>query len=119
MAVLLVHVVTGLNRLVGADQPLLSNAEWLYAFLLTLVADLSRLFLTVLGVAVFLGFLRARLHLQLADLLWLEMAVLLLDWEGKDVGELLAIPVHVSLAHLNLDLSRDIVTVLGWLPVAD
>merc|ERR1711982_223311 len=116
MAVLLVHVVTCLNRLVGADQPLLRIAEWLYAFLLTLVADLSRLFLTVLGVAVFLGFLRARLHLQLADLLRLEMAVLLLDWEGEDVGELLTIPVHVSLAHLHLDLSWDIVAILSGFP---
>merc|ERR1711942_66546 len=46
------------------------------------------------------------------------MAVLLLHWEGEDVRELLAVSVHVSLANLDLDLSRDVVTRLCRLPVA-
>ena len=85
MAILLVHVVAGLYRLVGADQPFLGVAHGLDALLLALVADFPGLFLTVLGVAVLLGLLRASLHLKLTDLLRFEMAVLLLHWEGKDV----------------------------------
>merc|ERR1711970_116818 len=46
------------------------------------------------------------------------MTVLLFDWEGEDVRELLAVPVHVSLTNLHLNLSGDIVTTLCWLPVA-
>merc|ERR1711942_124946 len=144
--------------LVSADHPLLSIAQWLSAFLLALVADLSGLLLAVLDVAVLLGFLGTSLHLELIDLLWLEtvdlllnwedlsgllLAVLdvavllgflrtslhlelvdllrlekvdlLLNWEGEAIGELLAIPVYVSLAHLSLGLSRNVLTVLGWL----
>ena len=33
------------------------------------------------------------------------MTILLLNWEGEDVGELLAIPVHISLANLHLNLT--------------
>merc|ERR1719420_1441226 len=47
------------------------------------------------------------------------MAVLLLNWEGEDVGELLAVPVHVSLANLDLDLPRNVVTSLSRFPAAD
>merc|ERR1712201_52841 len=119
VAVLLVHVIAGLLRLVGTDQPLLGVAQRLNGFLLALVTDLPGLLLAVLGVAVLLGLLRASLHLKLADLLGLEMAVLLLNWEGEDVGELLAVPVHVSLANLDLDLSGDVVTILSWLSVAN
>merc|ERR1712098_447052 len=118
MAVLLVSIVAGLDGFISADKPLLSVTHGLDALLLALVADLSWLLLAVLGVAVLLRLLRASLHLQLTDLLWFEVAVLLLNWEGEDIGELLAVPVHVSLADLDLDLSRDVVTILGWLPVA-
>merc|ERR1712013_746338 len=105
VAILLVHVITGLLRLVGADQPLLSVTQGLDAFLLALITDLPGLLFAVLGVAVLLGLLRASLHLKLADLLRFKVTVLLLNWEGEDVGELLAVPVHVSLANLDLNLS--------------
>ena len=85
VAVLLIHVITGLLGLVGAAQPLLGVTQRLDGFLLTLIADLPGLLLAVLGVAVLLCLLGASLHLQLADLLGLEMAVLLLHWEGEDV----------------------------------
>merc|ERR1719350_801892 len=74
--------------------------------------DLPGLLLAVLGVAVLLGLLWTGLLLQLADLLGLEVAVLLLHWEGEDVGEFLAISVNISLAHFYLDLSGDVVAVL-------
>merc|ERR1711942_194152 len=119
MAVLLVNVVAGLNRLIGADQPFLDVAHGLDAFLLALVTDLPGLFLAVLGVAVLLGLLGASLHLKLTDLLGLEVAVLHLHWEREDIGELLAVPVYVSLANLDLDLSWDVVTILGRFPTAD
>merc|ERR1712013_697520 len=100
MAVLLVLVPASLLGLVAADQPVLHYTDWLQRLLLALVTDLPGLLLAVLGVAVLLGLLRTSLHLQLTALLWFKMTVLLLDWEGEDVGELLAIPVHVSLANL-------------------
>ena len=70
--------------------------------LFALVADLPGLLLAVLGVAVLLSLLWTSLHLQLANFLWLEVAVLLLDWEGEDVGELFAVPVDIGLAYLDL-----------------
>merc|ERR1711982_267988 len=119
VAILLVLIPASLLRLVGADQPRLHRAHRLESLLLALVTDLPGLLLAVLGVAVLLGLLRASFHLQLADLLRLEMAVLLLHWEGEDVGELLAVPVHVCLANLNLDLSWDVVTILSRFSAAD
>merc|ERR1712243_119500 len=119
VAVLLVLVPAGLLRLVGADQPVLHDTHWLQRLLLALVADLPGLFLAVLGVAVLLGLLWASLHFQFTDLLGLKVAVLLLDWEREDVGELLAVPVHVSLANLHLDLSWNVVTILSRFPAAD
>merc|ERR1711942_40903 len=119
MAVLLVLIPASFLRLVGADQPVLHHTNWLQGLLLALVTDLPGLLLAVLGVAVLLGLLRASLHLQLTDLLGLKVAVLLLHWEGEDVGELLAVPVHVSLTNLNLDLSWDVVTTLGRFSAAD
>merc|ERR1719320_1386075 len=118
VAVLLVLVPTSLLRLVGADQPVLHNTNWLQGLLLTLIADLPGLLLAVLGIAVLLGLLRASLHLKLADLLGLEVAVLLLNWEGEDVGKLLTVPVHVSLADLHLDLPGDVIAALGGFPIA-
>merc|ERR1719350_2398558 len=81
--------------------------------------DLPGLLLAVLGVAVLLGLLGASLLLQLADLLGLEVAVLLLHWEGEDVREFLTISVDISLAHFYLDLSWDVVAVLLWCPGTD
>merc|ERR1719186_500147 len=101
-----------LLRDVLAGEPLLHVAQRLDGLLLTLIADLPGLLLTVLGVAVLLGFLGTSLHRQLADLLGLEVTILLLDWEGEDVGELLAVPVDIGLAHLNLNLSRNVVAIL-------
>ena len=89
---------------INTFHPLLIDTVRFQGLLLALVADLPGLLLAVLGVAVLLDFLRASLHFKLADLLWLKVAILLLNWEGKDVGELLAVPVDISLAHLHLDL---------------
>ena len=106
------HVIAGFHRLINADQPLLGVAQWLDAFLLALVADLSGLLLAVLDVAVLLGFLGTSLHLELVNFLRLEIVALLLNWEGEDIGELLTIPVYVNPAYLFLGLSRDVVTTL-------
>merc|ERR1719234_2855866 len=116
VAVLLVLISACLLWLVSADQSFLLLAHRLDSLLLALVADLPGLLLAVLGVAVLLSLLWASLHLELADFLWLEMAVLLLYREGEDVGELLAIPVDISLTNLDLDLACDIVTTLSRLP---
>merc|ERR1711942_580506 len=121
------HLVTVLLVLISALllgrihtlQSLLHFAYRPERLLLALVADLPRLLLTVLGIAVLLGLLRASFHLELADFLWFEVTVLLLDREGEDVRELLAVPVHVSFAHFHLDLSRDVVAVLSWFSSAD
>merc|ERR550519_797341 len=119
VTVLLVFVSARLYRLVSADQPFLGITHRLDGLLLALVADLPWLLLTVLGVAVLLSLLRASLHLQLTDLLGLKVAVLLLDGKGEDVGELLTVPVYVSLAHLDLDLSWDVVATLSRFSAAD
>merc|ERR1712083_599775 len=58
VAVLLVHIIAGLLRLVGADQPFLGVAQGLDGFLLALITDLPGLLLAVLGVAILLGLLR-------------------------------------------------------------
>merc|ERR1739838_1286289 len=112
VAVLLSLVLALLHWFVDACQALLHVTEGLDGLLLTLVADLPGLLLTVLGVAVLLGLLWASLHLHLANLLGLEVAVLLLDWEGEDVGELFAIFVDIGLAYLDLDLSRNVIAIL-------
>merc|ERR1719504_144729 len=119
VAVLLGLLPAALHRRVTADQPLLHVAHRLDGLLLALVTDLPGLLLAVLGVAVLLGLLWASLLLQLADLLGLEVAVLLLHWEGEDIGELLAISVNISLAHLYLDLSGDVVAILLRGPCTD
>merc|ERR1719184_51985 len=119
VAVLLLFVPGRLLWHVGALKTLLHVAHWLERLLLALVTDFPGLLLTILSVAVFLGLLGASLHLELADLLWLEVAVLFLHGEGEDIGELLTVPVNVSLAHLHLDLSRDVVAILFVLLVAD
>jgi len=94
------------NWAVDTFEPLLHLTDWPERFLLALIANFPRLFLAVLGVAVFLSFLRACLHFQLADLLRLEMTILLFHGEREDVGELLTIPVDISLAKFNLDLRK-------------
>ena len=106
MAVLLIVVPALLLWHVNALQPLLLNTIWLEGLLLALVADLPWLLLAVLSVAVLLSLLGASLHLEFTDLLWLKVAVLLLDREGEDVGELLAVSVNISLAHFYLDLNK-------------
>merc|ERR1719500_1519433 len=116
----LLHLVAALlHWLIDAHKALLHVAQWFEGLLLALVTDLPGLLLAVLSVAVLLCLLGASLHLQLADLLGLEVAILFLHGEGEDIGELLAIPVDISLAHLDLDLSGDVVTILFWLPGAD
>ena len=104
MAVLLSVVPALLHRLVDALKPLLWETFLLKGLLFTLVTDFPGLLFAVLGVAVLLSLLRASLHLKLADLLWLEVAVLLLHREGEDVGKLLTVSVNISLADLHLDL---------------
>merc|ERR1712119_222940 len=112
VAVLLDLVLALLHWFVDASQTLLHVTGGLDGFLLALVADLPGLLLTVLGVAVLLCLLRASLHLHLADLFGLEVAVLLLNWEGEDVGELFAISVDIGFAYLDLDLSRNVIAIL-------
>merc|ERR1719504_221003 len=119
VAVLLGLLPAALHRRVAADQPLLQVTDRLDGLLLALVTDLPGLLFTVLGVAVLFGLLGASLLLQLADLLGLEVTILLLHREGEDIGELLAISVDISLAHLYLDLSRDVVAILLRGPRAD
>merc|ERR1712202_109420 len=112
VAVLLGLVLALLHWFVDACQALLHVTEGLDGLLLALVADFPGLLLAVLSVAVLLGLFWTSLHLQLADLLGLEVAVLLLNWEGEDVGELFAEPVDIGLAYLDLDLSRNVITIL-------
>merc|ERR1719186_889626 len=119
VAVLLVLVPACLLWFVATDQSFLFLAHRLDGLLLALVTDLPGLLLAVLGVAVLLGLLWSSLHFQLADFLGLEMTVLLLYREGENVGEFLAIPVDISLANLDLDLSGYVVTALCWLPCTD
>merc|ERR1712168_1225042 len=119
MAVLLLLVSALFHWLVHAHKALLHVAQRFKVLLLALVTDLPGLLLAVLGVAVLLSLLRASLHLQLTDLLGLKMAILLLHREGEDVRKLLAISVDISLAHLNLDLSGDVITILFRFPGAD
>merc|ERR1739838_131212 len=111
-AVILGLVLTLLHWFVDACQTLLHVTEGLDGLLLALVADFPGLLLAVLGVAVLLSLLWTSLHLQLTNLLGLEVAVLLLYWEGEDVGELFAISVDIGLAHLDLDLSRNVEAIL-------
>merc|ERR1711942_125909 len=115
VTVLLVLVPALLLGRIDALQPLLHLAYRSKRLLLALVADLPRLLLAVLGIAVLLSLLGASFHLELADFLWFEVTVLLLDREREDVRELLAVPVHISFANLYLDLSWDIVAVLSRL----
>merc|ERR1712119_121893 len=112
VAVLLDLVLALLHWFVDASQTLLHVTEGLDGFLLALVADLPGLLLAVLGVAVLLGLLWTSLHLHLANLFGLEVAVLFLNWEGEDVGELFAISMDIGLAYLDLDLSRNVIAIL-------
>merc|ERR1719186_1196714 len=119
VAVLLVLVPACLLWFVATDQSFLFLAHRLDGLLLALVTDLPGLLLAVLGVAVLLGLLWSSLHFKLADFLRLEMTVLLLYREGENVGEFLAIPVDISLANLDLDLTGYVVTALCRLPRTD
>merc|ERR1712201_28110 len=74
VAILLLLVPTLLHRFVDTLLPCLHRAHRLESLLLALVTDLPGLLLAVLGVAVLLGLLRTSLHLELTDLLRLEMA---------------------------------------------
>merc|ERR1719481_813496 len=119
MAVLLRLILTLLNRLVSALQAVLSLTHFSQVLLLTLIADLPGLFLTVLGIAVLLCLLWSSLHFELTNFLWLEVTILLFHGEGKDVREFLAVSVNISFAHFNLNLARNVVAVLSWLPSTD
>merc|ERR1719184_92238 len=112
VAILLLFVPRRLLGHVGTLETLLHVTHRLEGLLLALVTDLPGLLFAVLGVAVLLGLLRASLHLELADLLGLEVAVLFLHREGEDIGKLLAVPVNIGLAHFHLDFSRNVVAIL-------
>merc|ERR1719186_2528979 len=112
VAVLLLLVPASLLWLVGTDQSFLFLTHRLDGLLLALVTDLPGLLLAVLGIAVLLGFFGASLHFKLADFLGFEMAILLLNREGEDVGEFLAVPVDISLANLDLNLAGNVVAAL-------
>merc|ERR1719184_429477 len=119
VAVLLLFVPRRLLWHVRALKTLLHVTHRLEHLLLALVTNLPGLLLAVLRVAVLLGLLRASLHLELADLLGLEVAVLFLHWEGEYIRELLTVPVDISLAHFHLDFSRNVVAILLWRLLAD
>merc|ERR1719334_3001308 len=119
VAVLFIFFRTLFNWLISTGQSLLHGALRLNRLLLALVTNLSGLFLAVFRVAVLLGFLGASLHLKLAYFLWLEVTVLFFHGEGKNIRKLLAVPVDVSLAYLNLDLSGNVVAILLGFPSAD
>merc|ERR1719334_2342040 len=119
VAVLFIFFRTLFDWLISTRQSLLHGALWLDGLLLALVTNLSGLFLAVFRVAVLLRFLGASLHLKLAYLLWLEVTVLFFHGEGKNIRKLLAVPVDVSLAYLNLDLSGNVVAILLGFPSAD
>ena len=106
MTVLLVLFSALLFRDVCASQALLELTYWLKPLGFALIADFPRLFLAILGVAIFLSFLRTSLHFQFADLFGFKVTILLLDWEGMGVGKFLAIPVDISFAHFDLDLNN-------------
>ena len=106
MAVLLVFISALFLRRIHALQPLLHLTYRPKGLLFALIADLPWLLLAVLGIAVLFSLLGTSLHLELADFLGFEMTVLLFDREGKDVGELLTVPVHVGFAYLHLDLTK-------------
>jgi len=112
VTVLLVFFRALLFRDVCASQALLEITYWLKALGFALIADFPRLLLTILGVAIFLSFLRTSLHFQFADLFGFKVTILLLDWEWMGIRKFLTIPVDISLAHFDLDLSWDVVTVL-------
>merc|ERR1719334_2198505 len=119
VAVLLRLILALLNRLVSALQAVLSLTYFSQVLLLALITDLPGLFLTVLGVAVLLRLLWSSLHLELTNFLWFEVTVLLFHGEGEDVREFLAVPVYVGFANFDLDLARNVVAILSWLPVTD
>jgi len=119
VAVFLRFVPAFFNWVVDTFEPLLHLADRPERLLLALIANFPRLFLAILRVAVFLGLLWACLHLQLADLLRFEVTILFFYWEREDIGELLAIPVDIGLANLDLNLSWNVVTILGGLSCAN
>ena len=94
---------------------LLGVVQWLDAFHLSLVADLSGLLLAVLDAVVLLSFLETSPHLELAGLLRLGMVDLLLSWKEEAIGELL----HLELIDL-LWLEAVVLfqSVAQWLDVA-
>ena len=69
--------------------------------------DLSGLLLAVLDVAVLLSSLGTGLHLKLANPLRLGMTVLLLGWEGEDIGRLLILIIASASADASADKSAD------------
>merc|ERR1711925_26458 len=105
--------------LVSALQAVLSLAHFSQVLLLALIADLPGLFLAVLGVAVLLCLLGSSLHFELANFLWLEVTILLFHGEGEDVREFLTVPVYIGFANFDLDLARNVIAILSWLPVTD
>ena len=106
MTVLFRFVPALFNWVVDTFEPFLHLTDWPKRFLLALITNFPRLFLAILGVAVFLSFLRACLHFQLTDLLRFKMAILFLYGEREDIGELLTIPVDIRLANFDLNLKE-------------
>merc|ERR1719309_720509 len=119
IAVLLLLLTAMLLRVVSTSKSILHVTQRLDGLLLTLVTNLPWLLPAILGIAVFLSFLWSCLHLKLTNFFRLKVTILLLHRERKDVRELLAVPVDVGLTHLDLNLSRDIVTVLLGSPLTD
>merc|ERR1711872_129135 len=85
VAVFLRFVSALLNWVVNTFEPFLHLADWPERFLVALIANFPRLFLAILGVAVFLSFLWACLHLQLTDLLRFKVTILFFHGEREDI----------------------------------
>merc|ERR1712142_261604 len=101
MAILLLLITAGLFRFVRALETLLHLTNRPQILLLALVTDFSRLLFAVLGITV---------------LLRLEVTILFLYREWEDIREFLAISMDISFTDFHLNLSRNVVAILGWFP---
>merc|ERR1712025_464037 len=102
-------------QLVIANFDHLGNFCLVAVFLVLLLAVGDRRVLAVhpgLQKAGWLQLLWLSLGYQLAELLAFKMAVLSLNWEGNVLSELVAVAVVLGLAHLHLDRSGAVITVV-------
>jgi len=116
-AVLLLLFSAFLHWDIVTVEPILHRADRSHVVDLGLVAELPRDRLTVRCVGVMLGLPVPGAGLQLANLLWFQVAVLPLHWLRGGVGELLTITLGLGFAELLSDISWSLVTrILRSLP---